>query len=194
MAGFDTSLTFSRGLMGVNALQPTPPTPAKPDFSLGTPQLSSTFNPNAPTPPAPNSPPTNQGAGNMPWGGSDAKIFGMPVANFTSLLGGIGSAFAEPGSFGDRLGKLAQGIGNMQLSAAATQEAAKQQQANLKALLSNGGDINKLTPEQAKMLGIELDFSNASGNTGLESGNQTPSKLDKMGSYFGNGSWFTGGK
>jgi hypothetical protein len=123
--------------------------------------------------------------------GSEGQTGGMKNGAglaIASMMGQVGQAIGG-NTTGGRIAGVASAIGAQQIQATMAQHAAKNQMSMLKDLISNGGDLSKLTPEQAKALGMgspAMDGSTplgASGQTGLESGNLssfTPAKLGSL--------------
>ena len=129
-------------------------------FSLGTPDLAS-------------------GAGIAGVAGAET-IMGMSPASFAAMGGLLAQAIGGD-TPGGRVGQVASALGQTQIKAMMAQKAQKDQQAFLKDLLGNNGDLSKLTPEHAKVLGLAPNLllgSGPSGSTGLETGTMTLGKMD----------------
>jgi len=115
-------------------------------------------------------------------GGSGQQATGgvkMTPANIAVIGGLLGQAIGGD-TTGGRISQVASSIGMTQLKASAAQQQQQAQLKFLKELLAKGGDLDQLTPEQAKVLGLNTNLSlgaSPSGNTGLETGKMTESKL-----------------
>lgn len=111
------------------------------------------------------------------------NIMGMSPASFASIGGMLAQAIAPPDSGVGRIGAVASALGQTQIKAMLAQKAQKDQQSFLKDLLGNGGDLNKMTPEQAKAFGLSPSLllgASPSGATGLETGKMTPGKISLL--------------
>ena len=142
------------------------PQDVRPDYSLGTPQISA------------------------PGDLSKTGFGGMTPAQWGAILGQLGSAIGG-NTTGGRIAQVAGALGETQLKAMMAQKTQKDQMAALQELLSKGVDLNNITPDQSKMLGITPNLllggegaglmgSGPSGTTGLETGKISPSKLNLL--------------
>jgi hypothetical protein len=148
------------------------------DFDLGTPQLSPSVDFASPA--------TNARPSGLLANFGTGSVLGMPAANFASILGMLGSAISPKGSTGDRLGQVATALGTTHIRGELAQQQMKNHNQLLSEFLKQGGDFNKLTPEQAKVLmggsSLSLGENSSPLSSGLSLGDfqMTPAKLGEL--------------
>lgn len=126
---------------------------------LGTPQLSGGIN-----------------MANTP--GTTPGFLGMSPANIAAIGGMLGKAIGG-NTTGGRIAGVAEALGQTHINALAAQKQQKQQMAFLKDLLGKGGDLSKITPEQASALGIATNLSLNPNSS--DSGNIKQARLGNLG-------------
>jgi hypothetical protein len=67
-----------------------------------------------------------------------ANVMGMTPDQFSSMAGGMGAALAPKGSWQEKMGTFARGLGVAQMAAVAAQHKAKADQAQLKEMFDKG--------------------------------------------------------
>lgn len=82
-------------------------------------------------------------------------VFGIPAGSFSAVMGGMGSAISKKGSWQDRLGTLARGMGVTQMADIASKAKVASDAKNLQEMIDKGlispADILKATGTAPQM-------------------------------------------